>query len=211
MSVGLVQRAMNILLKPGTEWGVIEPETATTQSLFLQYACILALIPAIGTLLAHLVGGMLAAAMLGGFSLMGALMGGIVAAVVNYFLSLAVTFAVGLLINVLAPSFDAKSDSIEAMKVSVYASTPVWVAGALSWIPLLGILVGLAAIGYGCYQLYLGIAKLMKPPADKAVVYTVVAILIEIVLSAIAFWVIFIVGTLFAFTAVAATAASVAT
>ena len=43
----IISRAMNILLKPKTEWDVIDGEAATEQGLFLGYAAILAAIPAI--------------------------------------------------------------------------------------------------------------------------------------------------------------------
>ena len=50
-STGIVVRVQNILLHPKQEWDVIDGESATVQSLFLGYACILAAIPAI----AHLI------------------------------------------------------------------------------------------------------------------------------------------------------------
>ncbi|HWA61797.1 MAG TPA: Yip1 family protein [Caulobacteraceae bacterium] len=179
-ATNIVQRVQNILLKPATEWDVIEQEPATTQSLFLGYACIVAVIPAVGALLGRL---------LFFHSIMG-LVGGVVMAAVTYGLTLGVTFVGGIIINALAASFDAKSDSSQAMKVAVYSATAGWVAGIVSWIPVLGWLIAWAALAYGCYLLYLGISKVMKPPAEKAVGYAVVVIVIEIVLSAIVFWIV---------------------
>jgi hypothetical protein len=77
------------------------------------------------------------------------------------------------------------------------------VVGIVSWIPVLGWLLGLAALGYGCYLLYLGVAKVMKPPAEKAVGYTLVVIAIEIVLTIIVWWVIGIMTAMAFFGAVA--------
>ena len=56
--------------------------------------------------------------------------------------------------------------------------TSLWVI--LFLIPFLGIFALLAAV-YGCYLLYLGPPVLMKPPADKVLAYTIVAILASII------------------------------
>lgn len=205
MSVGLVQRAQNILLKPATEWDVIAAEPATTQGLFVGYACILALIPFVGGLLGKLlIGGLFG----GGVGLVGALVGGLISGAVGYALNLGVVFAVAMIINVLAPSFDAKTDTVQALKVSIYSSTPVWVAGILAWIPILNILVYLAAVAYGCYLLYLGVQKVVKPPTEKAVGFTIVVILAEVVLFGIVFWIIALVSLMAVFGAAASTVAA---
>lgn len=172
-SAGIVARVQNVLMKPTAEWQVIAGESATTQGLFTGYAAILAVLPLIGTLVARvLVGGMFG----GGLGMGLALTGGLVLGVVGYVLNLVMVFVMGIIINALATSFDAKSDSIQAMKVSVYAGTALWVAGLVSWIPVIGWLIGLAALGYTCYLLFLGLKHVMQPPADKAMAYTLVTI-----------------------------------
>jgi hypothetical protein len=203
-TAGLISRVQNILLKPAAEWEVIAGESATTQGLFTGYACILALLPLIGTLIARvLVGGLLG----GGLGLMAALTGGVVLAILGYLLNLALVFAVGLIINALAASFDAKSDAIQAMKVSVYAGTALWVAGIVSWIPVLGWLIALAALGYTCYLLFLGVKEVMQPPADKAMVYTIVIIAAQVLLYLVIAWITIIVSAM-AFMGAAATGAA---
>ena len=189
-SSGLVTRAQNILLRPAAEWETIAGESATTQSLFTGYACILAILPVIGAVIAKvLLAGVLGSmfgGVVGGVSMAGALIGGILQGVVGYAFNLAIVFVVGLIINALAASFDAKSDSVQALKVAVYSGTALWVAGLFIWVPLLGFLLYLGALGYTCYLLYLGVAKVMKPPEDKALVYTLVVIGSEIVLVLVA-------------------------
>jgi hypothetical protein len=176
-SASLISRVQGILLAPVAEWNKIEAEPATTQSLFVGYACILALLPAIGLLIGSVV---FAHSPLG---MAVRLTGGIVLAAVDYALSLAMVYVVSLIINALAPSFGAKPDAVQALKVAVYANTAVWVVGLVSWAPLLGGLLGLAALAYGCYLLYHGVLQVMKPPADKALGYTIVVILAEIGVS----------------------------
>jgi hypothetical protein len=178
-SAGLVSRIQNILMKPAAEWDAIAVEPATTQGLFTGYACLLAVLPLIGTLVGRVLIGTVFG---GGMGMVAALIGGIVLGILGYVLNLALVFVMGLVINALAPSFNAKSDSIQALKVSVYAGTALWVAGAVSWFPVVGWLIGLAALGYTCYLLYLGVGKVMQPPADKTMVYTLVIIGAQILL-----------------------------
>jgi hypothetical protein len=137
-----------------------------------------------------------------------ALVGGLVLGAVGYALTLGLVFVASLIISALAPSFDAKSDPVQALKVAVYANTAGWVAGIVSWIPVLGWLIGLGALVYGCYLLYLGVAKVMKPPAEKAVGYAIVVIIVQIVLYGIVAWITFLVS-LMAIVGAAATGASV--
>jgi hypothetical protein len=168
---GLVARVKGILLTPSAEWSRIELEPATTNSLFVGYACILA---AIGPL-ASLIGGQLF-----GYSFLIAsfkppLIWSVCSAVVSYVLGLVGVFVLALVIDGLAPTFGGTKNQIQALKVAVYSSTAAWVAGIFGLIPMLGIL---AIVGlYGLYLLYLGLPKLMKAPQDKALAYTVVTII----------------------------------
>ena len=202
-SAGLLARAQNILMKPSAEWDVIEAEPATVQGLYLGYVCILAVLPVIGALLARIllagvVGSMFGGAAGGAVGMSAALVSGIADGLIGYVLNLAVVYVVGLIINALASSFDAKPEPIHALKVAVYSGTALWVAGLFIWVPLIGFLLYLGALGYTCYLLYLGVARVMKPPADKAMVYTLVVIGSEILLVLVAWWITgMIVGMMF--------------
>ena len=75
----------------------------------------------------------------------------------------------------------------------IYSSTPVWIAGVLSLIPMLGVLTIIAAL-YGLYLLYIGLPVLMKNPEDKSIGYTalivvcyiVAALIVSVVIGALA-------------------------
>jgi hypothetical protein len=163
----LVERVQNILLKPAAEWDVIDGEPASVQSLFVNYAAILAAIPAVSTLIGALI-----------FN-RSVLILTLIAAVVTYVLSLGGTYLTGFIINALAPNFGAQQNPTQAMKLAVYANTPVWLAGVLNIFPPVAALAFLVGL-YGLYLLYLGLPKLMKSPADKTTPYFLVCIAIEI-------------------------------
>lgn len=174
----LVARIKNILTKPAAEWLLIDAEPATAKGLFTGYACILAAIPALATL----VGGQVFGHGAFGFTYRPPLIGAIVSALVTYGLSLLMVYVLALIIDALAPSFDGAKNKLQALKVAVYASTAGWVAGVFMVLPALAVL-GIVGGLYSLYLLYLGLPILMKAPQAKALGYTAVTIIVAIVLS----------------------------
>ena len=177
----LIERVKGILLSPKTEWEKIAAETTDVKSLYMGYAMILAAIPAICGFIGSTVIGV-------SLPIVGTIRTGVAAALVqlvlSYVLGLAVIYVVSLIVNALAPTFDGQKDPIQALKLVVYASTPVWLAGVFSLIPLLGVLGILAGL-YGLYLLYIGLTPLMKNPQDKSIGYTALIIVCYVVLAII--------------------------
>ncbi len=167
---GLIARVQNILLRPGPEWDVIETEPATVPGLFVGYACILAAIPLIASVLQHIL------------FIHWLLIPMLVISIVGYFASLLGVFITGFIIDALALSFEGQRNLTQAMKLAVYPYTAVWVAGILNILPVLGMLVIVAAI-YGLYILYLGLPKLMKSPQTKTAGYFIVSVVAAIIVN----------------------------
>jgi hypothetical protein len=178
----LVQRAKNICLTPSTEWPVIASEQTPPASLVTQYAVPLAAIGAV----AGLIGGSIIGRTIpfvGTFRT--PLPIGLVGAVIAFVVAIIGVLLVAAIINVLAPTFGGEKNGAQALKVAVYSYTPAWIAGVLHILPLLGILVLLAAF-YGMYLLYLGLPYLMKCPKEKAIPYTALVVISAIVISVVA-------------------------
>jgi len=172
-SRALVDRVKGILLRPQQEWVVIEAEPATVKSIY-QYVMIIAAIPAVCTALRW--------SMVGDVRL-----GGVWAirfAITSYIGSLISVYLLALIIDALAPKFGGQKGQIAALKVTAYSSTAAWLAGVFNLLPLLGILA-LAGVFYSLYLLFLGLPVLMKAPADKAMTYTVVAIVAAVIVFAV--------------------------
>jgi hypothetical protein len=124
-------------------------------------------------------GGMGGGAMEMGFGAIAAM------AVVGYVFSLITLFVMSFLVNAVSPSFNGKSDMVQSTKLMTYASTPVWVAGLVGWIPILGGLISFAAIAYVVYLIYLGLQPVLGVPKEKVAGFTVVIVLIYVVLTVI--------------------------
>jgi len=175
----LIQRATDITLKPATEWDVIAPEATTTADLYKTYIIPLAAIPLVASFL--------------GMTLLGInvpfaghirtpLVAGLTTLVLGLLMSVLSTFLVAQIINALAPSFGGEKNATQALKVTAYSFTPIWLAGVLNIVPMLGML-GIFASFYAVYVLYLGLPVLMKAPKDKALAYTIVSVVCAIVVS----------------------------
>jgi hypothetical protein len=155
-----VQRIQNICLKPKQEWDVIAGETTSTADLLKNYALPVAAIGAVA--------GFIGSAFVGRYV---PIASALVSAVLWLGISIAAVYAIGQIIDALAPNFGAEKNKAQALKVAVYAATPMWVAAALAIIPVLGRLMWLGFF-YGLYVLYLGLQRLMKSPPEKALGYT---------------------------------------
>src|SRR5689334_3477378 len=133
-----VARATNILKQPNEEWPLIAAEPTDTATVMQGYAAPLAAIPAICRWL--------------GYTVIG-LVRGFANAVVSWVFALIGVYIAAVVIEKLAPSFKSSGGTIQALKLVVYASTPVWVAGVLYLIPALSPLIVIAAL-YAIYLFY---------------------------------------------------------
>ncbi len=168
----LVARVKGILLDPKAEWPVIEREPGDVGTLFSSYVAFVAAIPPVCAFI--------------GTSLIGirgyhvGIVAGLTHAVVSYIFAFIGVYIAALIIDFLAQTFGAQRNFENALRVASYAPTAAWVAGVFSLIPFLGFLMILGL--YSFYLLHTGIVALMRPPADKAVVYTISAVVCLVVL-----------------------------
>jgi len=172
----LIERVKAILLTPQTEWPVIAREPGDVSVLFTRYVAILALIRPLAGFI--------------GMSLVGSyvpFLSGLISAIFGYVMTFVVVYVVALIVDALAPTFDAQKNFPNALKLTVYSYTPAWLAGIFLLIPGLSFLTILGL--YGLYLMWLGLPPLMQAPRDKALPYAaavvVSAVLIAIVLGAI--------------------------
>ena len=178
--MNIADRAKAILLNPRPTWGLIEAEPATPAGLYKGYLMWLAAIPAVcGFIGMSLIG-------VGGFGFTVRLspLAGLGNAVLSYVLSLVGIYVLSLIANALAPRFGGVQSPIQALKLTVYASTAALVGGVFSLLPVLSML-GLLAALYSIYLIYTGLPVLMKNPPEKSAVYTLVLIVASIVLGVV--------------------------
>ncbi len=174
----IVERVKAILLTPQSEWLVIEREFGEPAYLFPNYVAILAAIPAVcGFIGASIIG--MSVPVIGTVRV--GVVSGIASAIVHYLLAFAMVYVLGLIIDALAPTFNAQKDQANALKLAVYSMTPAWLAGIFSLIPGLRVL-GILGL-YGLYLLWVGLPPLMKVSKEKSIGYAAAVVVCAIVIS----------------------------
>ena len=163
----LVDRVRNILLTPKPEWAAIDAETTGIPELHTRYVIPLALIPAV----AGFIGGSVVGIGVPGVGTVRiGILAGLLGAVLQFFLLLALVYVLALIISELATMFGGRMDIVAAFEVATYSSTPAWLVGIFMIVPIFAFLsvVGL----YSLYLLYLGLPILMRAPIERAWAYT---------------------------------------
>jgi hypothetical protein len=154
----LVARVKAIMLTPETEWPVIEREKSTASGLFINYVAVLAAIPEV----AHFIG----QSLIGAYTPAGS---GFIRAIIAYLVSFAVVYLVAVVIDLFAPRFGGQRNFSNALKLSVFSHTPLWLAGIFLLVPGLNFLMILGV--YGIYLLWIGLPLLVRAPRDRALRY----------------------------------------
>ncbi len=171
----LVARAKNIIISPAKEWEVIKAEPMSTAQMFTQYVMILAAIPAV----AGFIGRSIIGQSFLGVSTRTPIGPGLVWAILFYIFSIIGVYILGVIIDLLAPSFGSPKNMNASLKVAVFSMTASWLAGIFSLVPALFIL-GLLGL-YSFYLLYTGMRSLKEVPPDKLIGYYVVTLIMAII------------------------------
>lgn len=171
----LVARAKNIIISPAKEWEVIKAEPMSTAQMFTQYVMILAAIPAV----AGFIGRSIIGQSFLGVSTRTPIGPGLVWAILFYIFSIIGVYILGVIIDLLAPSFGSPKNMNASLKVAVFSMTASWLAGIFSLVPALFIL-GLLGL-YSFYLLYTGMRSLKEVPPDKLIGYYVVTLVMAII------------------------------
>lgn len=174
--MNIVERAKGIIVTPKTEWLVVAAEEPNIRQIVTEYVLPLALIPAIASVIGL---GLIGRGMMSSFGW------GIAMGLMQFAVAFVGVYASAFVVDFLAPKFGSQKNMGRAVQLVAYSYTPVWVAGILYVIPVLGALVILAGI-YGLYLMYLGLPQTMRTPPDKVIGYLVVSVIAMIVI----YWII---------------------
>lgn len=173
----IVQRVINIITKPKSEWQVIAGEKPDIMKLLVGYALILAAIPALASFLKF---GVIGITYWGHTTR--SVMGGINQALIQLISAVVGAYLLAWVIDLLAPTFSSEKNFGKSLQLSVYSSTPQWIAGILfllgTGFSALIVLIGLYAI----YLLAVGMPIIKRTPKDKVVGYVVVTIVAMILI-----------------------------
>lgn len=175
--MSLPRRVVGILRDPKAEWVVIAAEPDDVGSICRSYVAILALIPAVCTLLGLGLNG-------GRFLGFAGISTAITAAIVSWVMAIFSTIASAVVVEKLGPIFKSDGDMTQALKLVAYALTPVWLAG-VSYVLVFAAPLVVVAVLWAIYLFYVGLPLVMKTPSEQVLPYMGVSALALIVVSVV--------------------------
>ena len=171
----LKKRVIGIITDPMHEWRAIVSEPDDIASLYWNYIVPLAAVPAVGMFIGL---GVVGVPFVGRFGILTSLG----TAIVVFVQGLVAPIVAAVVIEQLAPKFKSSGSTIDALKLVAYASTPMWVGGAINVLLYLAVLLIVPAL-YAVYLFYLGLTPIMKTPADNVVPFMVVSAITLVVVN----------------------------
>lgn len=90
-----------------------------------------------------------------------------------YFAMLAALAVIGYSIHWMAATYGASSSVVKGMVLAGYTATPLFIAGLCGFFPLFwfDLTLGIVALGWSVYLLYLGIPLVMGIPEERGFLY----------------------------------------
>jgi len=183
----IINRGINVILKPKQIFNEIKTEQTTLQNLII-YLAVFALPGLIGYIIGYGVVGITYSYRFAYLSYKVGIGHAVGFGIFYYIMTIIGVIAFGYVVNFLAPNFKSKQNLIQAMKLVVFTATPALLAGIFNIFPPLGLLVILGAI-YSLYLLYIGIPVLMETPNDQHIIYLIISIVVYIVIVFIISWI----------------------
>ena len=94
--------------------------------------------------------------------------------IVLFYLAMVIAIAgIGYMVHWMATTYGANSTAAKGIAIASFTATPLFLAGAIGFYPLLSValLLGLAAISHAVYLLYTGIPIVMNIPEERGFLF----------------------------------------
>ena len=190
----MIQHTFGLLTRPANQWRTIAQLPENSLRTLILYPCIMAILPAV--------------AWYYGTSRVGWSIGDQAdtikltvdsarqLSILFYLAMIACVVVIGYFIHWMSDTYGAESSVTKGIVIAGMASTPMFLAGLVGFYPLLwlDLLIGVAAVSWSVYLLYLGIPIIMKIPEERgflfssAVLGVALVILICLMVGSVILW-----------------------
>lgn len=91
--------------------------------------------------------------------------------------------AIGYMIHWMSKTYGTDSSTAKGIAVAGFSATPLFIAGAIGFMPVfwIALLIGVSAVSYAVYLLYVGIPIVMKIPEERGFLFSSAVIAICLV------------------------------
>ena len=190
----MIQHTLGLLVKPSEQWRTVADLPEKSLNTLILYPCILAILPAV--------------AWYYGTSRVGWTVGDsedvikltVASArqisILFYLAMIACVTVIGYFIHWMADTYGADSTFAKGVVIAGLTATPLFLSGLVGFYPLLwlDLLIGVAAVSWAVYLLYLGIPIVMGIPEERgflfssAVMAIAMVILICLMVGSVLLW-----------------------
>jgi len=190
----MIQHALGLLVRPSTQWRTVADLPESSFRTLLLFPCIFAILPAVawyyGT---SRVGWTVGDA---GETIKLTVQSARQISILFYLAMIASVAVIGYFVHWMSETYGAASTLTKGIVIVGLTSTPLFIAGLVGFYPLLWIdlLIGVVAVSWSVYLLYLGIPIVMDIPEERgflfssAVVGVALVILICIMVGSVILW-----------------------
>lgn len=167
----MIGNMIGLLIRPKTQWQAISEKENFPLFSAILYTVILACVPAIAwfygtTKIGWSVGD-------GDTIRMTADSAAVIIALF-YFTMVASVCAIGYMIHWMSQTYGAESNLGKGIAIAAFSATPLFIAGAVGFIPVFwaALVIGVSAVCYAVYLLYLGIPAVMHIPEERGFLFS---------------------------------------
>jgi Yip1-like protein len=178
----MIQHTFGLLVKPSSQWQEIAKLPEKSLNTLLLYPCIFAILPAVawfyGT---SQVGWTVGDA---GDPIKLTVASARQISILFYFGMLGCVAAIGYFIHWMAHTYGADSTIAKGIVIAGLTATPLFITGLVGFQPVLWVdlLIGVAAVSWSVYLLYLGIPIVMGIPEERGFLFSSAVLAISMVI-----------------------------
>ena len=189
----MFNHALGLLVQPSVQWKRVSELSTPTMKTMGIYPCIMAILPAVAwyygtTVVGWTVGD--------GDPIKLTKDSALAIILLFYFVMVASVAVIGYFIHWMSQTYGAESSLAKGIVIAGFTATPLFVAGIVGFYPVLWLdmLIGVVAVCWAVYLLYLGIPIVMNIPEERgflfssAVIAICLVILICIMVGSVILW-----------------------
>lgn len=189
----MLGNAIGLLFRPKTQWQSIANRGNIALASAVLYTMILAVIPAV----AWLYGVTQIGWTVGDGERIRMTSDSATTIIVLFYITMVVSVVlIGYMIHWMSRTYGSDSTMAKGVAIAGFSATPLFIAGAIGFMPVfwLALLIGVSAVSYSVYLLYVGIPIVMKIPEERgflfssAVIAICLVILIGIMTGTVILW-----------------------
>lgn len=178
----MIQHTFGLLVRPSTQWRTVAAMEESSLRALLLYPCLLAILPAVAwyygtTEIGWTVGNHGETIRLTDESALRI-------CILFYMTMLACIAAIGYFVHWMAATYGAQSSLTRGIAIIGLTATPLFLAGLVGFYPILWLdmLIGVVAVTWSVYLMYLGIPIVMNIPEERGFLFSSAVLAIAMVI-----------------------------